>query len=79
MIVICNQCGVFMVNVGREIKPGHPEVWMDGWVCASGGCQGYATTCHDGTSVQWPALTLMDAHIHSNIRGALKFKKSVIR
>jgi hypothetical protein len=70
----CDQCGGRMVNVGRMIQPGHPEVWMDGFVCTKRRCPGYATLHHDKTVVRWPALTLVDSGVHSNIRGAMKFR-----
>ena len=72
--MICDQCGAAMVNVGREIKPGHPNVWMDGWVCSVRKCPAYAATYHDGSVTRWPAMTLMDGVLHSNIQGALKFR-----
>lgn len=74
----CHQCGVKMLGVGREIKPGHPEIYVDAFVCPTRGCSGYAVKYHDGSESHWPALTLMDAGIFSCIRGAIKFKKAVI-
>lgn len=66
-----------MVNVGREIKPGHPEVWMDGWVCPGPHCPGYGMTSYDGRSSRWPAMTLVGVGIHLCIAGAMKFKKAL--
>lgn len=70
----CDQCHNEMSKVGRQIQPGHPEVWMDGWVCRTVGCKGYATTTYDGGESRWPALTLMGDGIHLNISGAMKFR-----
>jgi hypothetical protein len=63
-----------MVNVGREIKPGHPEIWMDGFVCPVARCPGYATSSYDDRISHWPALTLMGMGIYLCISGALKFR-----
>ncbi len=70
----CDQCGLPMVNVGREIKPGHPEIWMDGYVCPSKNCY-YATVDYRGSRCRWPAMTLMpELPLHAMIRGAMKFR-----
>jgi hypothetical protein len=57
---------------------GHPEIWMDGFVCPKRQCSGYATLEHNGTGVRRPALndgpTLGDAWVHAHIKGALKFR-----
>lgn len=70
----CDQCGSAMARVGRQIQPGHPEVWMDGFVCPTVRCPGYGTASYDGRSVRWPALTLMGDGIHLCISGAMKFR-----
>ncbi len=67
-----------MLNVGREILPGHPEIYTEAFVCPTAGCLGHAVRSHDGSESHWPALTLMDAGIFSCIRGALKFKKGLL-
>lgn len=66
-----------MVVVGRQIKPGHPEIWMDGFVCPTARCSGYGTASYDGRSSQWPALTLMGDGIHLCIAGAKKFRDAL--
>lgn len=70
----CDQCTSGLVKVGRQIQPGHPEVWMDAWVCPTVRCPGYATTTYDGRVCRWPALTLMGDGVHLNISGAMKFR-----
>lgn len=70
----CDHCGSAMVNVGREIKPGHPEIWMDAWVCPTTDCKGHGVTAHDGRRRQWPAHTLMGVGVDLCISGAMKFK-----
>jgi len=70
----CDQCKQPMQWVGREITPGHPEIWADGWVCRSTGCSGYGASYHDGAETQWPGMTLMGAGFHLRIQGALYFK-----
>lgn len=70
----CDQCGAKLVNVGREIMPGHPEVWTDGWVCKMPRCPGYAKTRDDGSLSRWPALTLMGIGVDLKITGAMKFR-----
>jgi hypothetical protein len=73
--MMCDQCGLGMANVGRQIKPGHPEIWMDGWVCPKRRCPGYGTTDHRDSVSRWPGMTLMpEAPLHAMIRGALKFR-----
>lgn len=76
--MMCDQCRAPMVNVGREIKPGHPEIWMDGWVCSKLDCSGYGTRDYLGSECRWPAMTLMpELPLHAMIRGAMKFKARV--
>lgn len=70
----CDRCGNEMVFVGRQIQPGHPENWIDGYVCPKKKCLGYAIHESDGTTVRWPALTLADNVVSANIRGAMKFR-----
>lgn len=71
----CDQCGLAMVNVGRQIQPGNPRVYVDAWVCPKARCPGYGTTDDRGGASRWPAMTLMpEAPIHAAIRGAMKFR-----
>lgn len=72
--MICDQCRSEMVKVGHQIQPGHPEIWMDAWVCPKTRCPGYATRSHEGSISRWPALTLMGVDIHLCISGAIKFR-----
>ncbi len=73
----CDQCGAKMVNVGRMIKPGHPEVWGDGYVCSSRRCPGYALKNFDGSESRWPGATLSAGiSVHARILGAIKFRDS---
>ena len=71
---VCDQCGAQMACVGREIKPGHPEIWMEGWVFPKRRCPGYMTSDYQNSTSRWPALTLMGIGIHLCISGALKFR-----
>lgn len=73
----CKQCGTRMVKVGRSFAPGHSEIWVDGSVCPEPNCMGHGTLGYDGDAVYWPALTLGDAPVHANIRGAIEFKKAL--
>lgn len=75
----CDQCKAEMIKVGREIKPGDPSVWIDGWVCPTKRCPGYCTSDFAAGVSRWPALTLMDASVYSNIRGALAFKEGLLK
>ncbi len=70
----CDQCRNQMKMVGREIKPGNSAIWIDGFVCSQRRCPGYATSDYEGRVARWPALTLMDPPVYSNIRGAMKFR-----
>lgn len=70
----CQECGSAMVRVGREIQPGHPEVWMDGYVCPTRRCY-YGALDYRASEIRWPAMTLMpELPLHAMIRGAMKFR-----
>lgn len=71
----CDQCHSKMTLVGRQIKPGEPAVWVDGYVCPKFNCQGYGTVDHQGSESRWPGMTLMpEIPLHAGIRGAMKFR-----
>lgn len=71
----CPRCSsIAMFLVGRIIKPGHSEIWSDGFICPTRGCSGYGTVSYDGSVSKWPALTLMDDPLSAMMRGAMKFR-----
>lgn len=70
--MICDQCGAHMMMVGRMTKPGHPEIWMDGYVCPKRRCPGYGTSDHKDSTSRWPGMTLVDVPLHREMRSALK-------
>lgn len=67
-----------MVAVGMMITPGHPEQWLEGYVCPKKRCSGYAVKDYRGGVARWPGCTLMaEVPVHANIRGAMKFRDGV--
>lgn len=73
----CHTCSNQMILVGREIKPGHSEIWADGWVCPVVKC-GYGMTDYRGGETAWPAMTLTpEVPLQAMIRGAMKFRDAV--
>ncbi len=71
----CDQCSAPMVNVGRMTGLGRLDLWIDGYVCTTKGCSGYALHNSDGSSSRWPAATLdSGVSVHARIFGAITFR-----
>lgn len=76
--MICDQCGLAMILVGRQISAGRLEAWAEAFVCPKKYCGGYGTADHRGEIVRWPAMTLMgELPLHARIQGALRFRDSL--
>lgn len=75
MTLICEECGALMIRIGREIKPGHSEIWIDAWVCPTPRCNGYGSIDYQGRVMKWPAMTLVgEVPLHARIQGARYFR-----
>lgn len=70
----CPNCRHPMIRVGREIKPGHPEIWAEGFLCPTRRCPGYGALDYENRQSVWPAMTLADTYLHAMIRGAMHFR-----
>lgn len=73
--MICEMCGKEMFWAGREIVPGRPDAWTDGYVCPDQNCSGYGFLDRLGVSTQFPSATIGESPVHRMVLGAVHFKK----